>query len=100
MRPEKLSDVRRAEALAALDGWQWLPERAAIGKQFRFADFNAAFGWMTRVALVAERLDHHPEWRNSYSRVEVVLTTHDAGGLTELDLQLAAFMDRAAAGPA
>jgi pterin-4a-carbinolamine dehydratase len=60
-------------------GWAPVPGRDAIGKVFRFADFNAAFGWMSRVALMAERLDHHPEWRNVYNRVEVVLTTHDAG---------------------
>jgi pterin-4a-carbinolamine dehydratase len=62
-----------------LPGWAPVPGRDAIGKVFRFADFNAAFGWMSRVALMAERLDHHPEWRNVYNRVEVVLTTHDAG---------------------
>ena len=95
MRPEKLSPGRRAEVLSELDGWQTLPERDAIAKQFRFADFNAAFGWMTRVALMAEKLDHHPEWFNVYSRVDVVLATHDAGGVTELDVALAQFMDRA-----
>jgi len=98
MRPEKLDETRRAELLATLEGWQWLAEREAIGKQFRFADFNAAFGWMARVALMAEKLDHHPEWCNVYNRVEVVLSTHDAGGLTELDVRLAQFMDRLAAG--
>ena len=96
MRPEKLDQTRRAEKLATLDGWRWLPERDAIGKGFRFADFNAAFGWMARVALMAEKLDHHPEWTNVYSRVDVVLTTHDAGGLTDLDSRLAHFMDEAA----
>lgn len=96
MRPEKLSPGRRAEVLSELDGWQTLPERDAIAKQFRFADFNAAFGWMSRVALMAERLDHHPEWRNVYNRVEVVLTTHDAGGVTGRDIVLARFMDAAA----
>lgn len=96
MRAEKLDDTRRAEILADLDGWQMQPGRDAIGKAFRFADFNTAFGWMTRVALMAEKLDHHPEWRNVYNRVDVVLTTHDAGGLTELDVTLARFMDKAA----
>lgn len=98
MDAERLDESQRAEALAGLPGWAPVPGREAIGKVFRFADFNAAFGWMSQVALMAERLDHHPEWRNVYNRVEVVLTTHDAGGLTELDFQLAGFMDRTAAG--
>ena len=83
-------------ALAQLQGWRAAEGRDAIVKSFRFADFNAAFGWMTRVALLAERLDHHPEWSNVYNRVEVALTTHDADGVTGLDLQMARFMDRAA----
>lgn len=98
MRPQQLEPAEQAERLATLDGWQLVPGREAITRSYRFADFNAAFGWMTRVALMAEKLDHHPDWRNSYNRVEVVLTTHDAGGLTELDFQLAGFMDRAALG--
>ncbi|WP_298623750.1 4a-hydroxytetrahydrobiopterin dehydratase [uncultured Zoogloea sp.] len=98
MRPQKLDPAEQAERLATLDGWQLVPGREAITRSYRFADFNAAFGWMARVALMAEKLDHHPEWRNTYNRVEVVLTTHDAGGLTELDFQLAGFMDRAALG--
>lgn len=98
MRPQKLAPAEQAERLAGLDGWQLVPGREAITRSYRFADFSAAFGWMTRVALMAEKLDHHPEWRNVYNRVEVVLTTHDAGGLTELDFQLAGFMDRTAAG--
>lgn len=98
MRPVRLDPAPLAEALAGLDGWRPVDGRDAIARSFRFSDFNAAFGWMTRVALMAERLDHHPEWRNVYNRVEVVLTTHDAGGVTELDLQLARFMNRIAAG--
>lgn len=98
MRPQKLAPAEQAERLAGLDSWQLVPGREAITRSYRFADFSAAFGWMTRVALMAEKLDHHPEWRNVYNRVEVVLTTHDAGGLTELDFQLAGFMDRTAAG--
>ena len=84
-------------ALARLDGWAATEGRDAISKTFRFADFNAAFAFMTRVALMAEKLDHHPEWFNVYNRVEVTLATHDADGVTELDVQLAQFMDEAAA---
>lgn len=97
MRPQKLDEAQREAALAGLDGWLPLSDRDAIRKQFRFPDFNAAFGWMARVALMAEKLDHHPEWSNVYNRVEVVLSTHDAGGVTELDIQLACFMDGIAA---
>jgi 4a-hydroxytetrahydrobiopterin dehydratase len=71
-------------------------DRDAIQRTFRFADFTAAFGFMTRTALMAEKLDHHPEWFNVYNRVDVTLTTHDAGGVTELDVKLATFMDMAA----
>lgn len=98
MRPQKLDPAEQAARLVALDGWLRVPGREAITRSYRFADFNAAFGWMARVALMAEKLDHHPEWRNTYNRVEVLLSTHDAGGLTELDFQLAGFMDRAALG--
>lgn len=83
-------------ALETLPGWAAAKDREAVVKTFRFADFNAAFGWMARVALKAEALDHHPEWFNVYNRVEVLLTTHDAGGVTALDLALAQFMDAAA----
>lgn len=83
-------------ALSRLPGWSRAAgEREAITRTFRFADFNAAFGFMARVALRAEQLDHHPEWFNVYDRVEVILTTHDAGGVTELDVALAQFMDAA-----
>lgn len=83
-------------AAARLEGWAPAEGRDAIVKRYRFADFNAAWAWMTRVALKAEQLDHHPEWSNVYSRVEVLLATHDAGGVTELDVRLAEFMDAAA----
>ena len=83
-------------ALARLPGWSAVDGRDAITKTFRFADFNAAFGWMPRMALAAEKLDHHPEWFNVYNRVEVVLATHDAEGVTELDVALATAMDAAA----
>ena len=84
-------------ALGSLPGWQVAAgEREAITRTYRFADFNTAFGFMTRTAIRAEQLDHHPEWFNVYNRVEVILTTHDAGGVTELDVKLARFMDEAA----
>lgn len=83
-------------ALTQLDGWSAHGERDAITKTFRLGDFNRAFGFMSRVALLAEKLDHHPEWFNVYDRVEVLLSTHDAGGVTELDLTMAKFMDQIA----
>ncbi len=90
---EKLSGEARAKALAELAGWSEVAGRDAIAKTFVFKDFNAAFGFMARVALVAEKLDHHPEWRNVYKTVEVTLSTHDAGGLTARDIALARAMD-------
>lgn len=95
-RPQRLEGAARDAALAELaaTGWGLVDGREAVQKVFRFKDFNAAFGWMTRVAMEAEKLDHHPEWRNVWNRVEVVLTTHDAKGLTVLDLDLARAMDR------
>lgn len=86
-----------ADVLARLPGWRAVPGRQAIARSFAFADFNAAFGFMARVALIAEQLDHHPEWTNVYRKVDVTLTTHDAGGVTERDLALAEAMDRIAA---
>jgi 4a-hydroxytetrahydrobiopterin dehydratase len=93
---QKLSGEARSRALARLKGWSDVKGRDAISKKFVFADFNQAFGFMTRAALVAEKLDHHPEWFNVYKTVEVTLSTHDAGGLTELDVTLAEAMDRLA----
>jgi 4a-hydroxytetrahydrobiopterin dehydratase len=93
---DKLTGDARREALAALDGWEECPGRDAIRKSFRFPDFNRAFAFMTRAALKAERMDHHPEWFNVYNRIDVALSTHDAGGVTPRDIELAAFMDRAA----
>lgn len=95
---EKLSGEERREALATLKGWREVEGRDAIVKIFVFADFNAAFGFMTMVALVAEKLDHHPEWSNVYKTVAVTLSTHDAGGLTMRDIELARAMDRIAGG--
>jgi 4a-hydroxytetrahydrobiopterin dehydratase len=90
---ETLTGEARRAALAALRGWSDVDGRNAIRKRFVFADFNAAFGWMARVALVAEKMDHHPEWSNVYRTVDVTLATHDAGGVTELDVKLAKAMD-------
>jgi len=82
------------QALSDLPLWHADPgDRPAMARSLRFADFNAAFGFMTRVALMADKMDHHPEWSNVYDRVEVLLTTHDAGGVTELDVKLARFID-------
>lgn len=94
---DKLAGVERDRALAELSGWAAVAGRDAIAKTFVFKNFNAAFGFMTRVALVAEKMDHHPEWTNVYKTVSVVLSTHDAGGLTEHDVALAKAMDRIAA---
>jgi len=89
--------VSPIDAVAALPGWTAVPgERAAIARSLTFADFNTAFAFMTRVALRAETMDHHPEWSNVYNRVDILLTTHDAGGVTGLDLRLAGFIDEAA----
>jgi len=90
--------IGAARAVQGLSGWAAVAGRDAIAKTFVFKDFNAAFGFMSRVALKAERMDHHPEWFNVYNRVEVTLATHDAGGVTELDVQLATFMDAVASG--
>jgi 4a-hydroxytetrahydrobiopterin dehydratase len=85
-------------ALQSLPDWSRAPDREALVRSLRFEDFNAAFGFMTRVALKAEQMNHHPEWSNVYNRVEVLLTTHDADGVTALDLELARFIDQAARG--
>jgi len=94
---QKLTAEARKAALARLAGWSEVTGRDAIAKKFTFKDFNQAFGFMTRAALVAEKMDHHPEWFNVYKTVEVTLATHDAGGVTELDVKLAEAMDRLAA---
>jgi 4a-hydroxytetrahydrobiopterin dehydratase len=86
-------------ALSQLTGWSAAEGRDAIVKTFTFKDFNAAFGFMARAALAAEKLDHHPEWFNVYNKVEVLLATHDADGVTELDVKLARIMDEAARQP-
>jgi 4a-hydroxytetrahydrobiopterin dehydratase len=93
---DKLSGAQRAEALAVLDGWSEVDGRDAIQKEFKFKSFIQAWGWMTQMAIVAEKMNHHPEWNNVYNRVQVVLTTHDADGLSALDIALAQKMDAAA----
>ncbi len=89
----KLNESERAALLAAHPAWRHEPGRDAIVREFSFADFAQAFGFMARVALVAEKMDHHPEWSNVYNRVTVLLTTHDAGGLSERDARLASAID-------
>lgn len=88
-----LKGERRREAISKLDAWQEVAGRDAIHKTFTFGDFNEAFAFMTRVAMIAEQMNHHPEWSNVYRTVEVTLTTHDAGGVTDKDIRLAATMD-------
>ena len=92
-RPQKLSDTEIAAALQTLPGWSRVANREAIARSFKFTGFSAAFGFMARAALKAEQLDHHPEWFNVYNRVDVTLTTHDAGGVTALDVALATAMN-------
>jgi 4a-hydroxytetrahydrobiopterin dehydratase len=96
MAAGKLDATARQAALAKLKGWSEVKDRDAISKKFVFKDFNQAFGFMARAALVAEKLDHHPEWFNVYKTVEVTLSTHDAGGVTALDVKLAEAMDEIA----
>jgi len=90
---ERLSAEARKSALKGLSGWSDVSGREAIARTFTFKDFNEAFGFMSRAALVAEKRDHHPEWRNVYKTVEVVLSTHDAGGVTSRDIELAKAMN-------
>jgi 4a-hydroxytetrahydrobiopterin dehydratase len=93
---KKLDPAERVAALAQLPGWTHDPARDAIARTFRFSDFNTAFGFMSRLALYAERHEHHPEWFNVYNRVEITLTTHDAGGLSARDVAFAAYADAVA----
>ena len=93
---KKLDGAARRAALATLREWREVEGRDAIAKSFTFKSFNAAWGFMSRVALIAERMDHHPEWSNVYSRVEITLTTHDCGGLSQRDVDLAAAIDAVA----
>jgi 4a-hydroxytetrahydrobiopterin dehydratase len=95
---KKLTEAQRKTALSGLKGWKPVDGRDAIAKSFKFADFNAAFGFMSRVALMAEKSDHHPEWFNVYNKVDITHSTHDAGGVTEKDIALAKFIEQAAKG--
>ena len=93
---EKIDPSSLKDALGRLNGWNVVDGREAIQRTFRFKDFNNAFGFMTKSALMAEKMDHHPEWFNVYNQVDVTLTTHSAGGITDLDIRLASFMNRLA----
>jgi 4a-hydroxytetrahydrobiopterin dehydratase len=93
----RLTADEQQKALADLNGWKLADGREAIARSFSFASFVEAFGFMAKVALIAEKMDHHPEWSNVYNRVDITLATHDAGGLTARDVQLAAAIDRVAA---
>ena len=95
---DKLSAEARRDALAELSGWRQVEDRDAIEKSFKFKSFSEAWGFMNRVALAAEKLNHHPEWFNVYNRVDILLSTHDCGGLSELDIKLAKRIDAYAAG--
>lgn len=92
----RLTGKARSDALASLHGWSEVAGRDAIQKSFKFSDFTQAWGFMTKVALAAEKADHHPEWSNVYSKVEIVLSTHDAGGVSDKDVALARFIDSVA----
>lgn len=104
MSRKKLTEQEITAALEGLEGWQQLPERQAIQKEFKFRDFSAAFGFMTRAAMAAEKLDHHPEWFNIYNKISVTLTTHQLAdqqgeGLSALDIKLAVLMNKFAQNP-
>lgn len=94
---DKLTQEESKVALAKLPEWKMVEGRDAIIREFKFPNFNAAFAFMTKVAMLAEKIDHHPEWSNVYNKVEVKLTTHDAKGITALDVKMAEFMDANAA---
>lgn len=93
---EKFTDTEVAEALADMEGWSLVKDRPAITKKFKFNDFPTTWNFMDDVAGYADEISHHPEWTNVYNRVEITLSTHEAGGLTELDFDLAEFIDEAA----
>lgn len=92
--PERLTDEQVADELHKLPGWERAENRAALVKKFKFADFSAAWGFMCRVALLAEKMNHHPDWSNTYNRVEIFLTTHDSGGITARDIKMAQAIEK------
>ncbi len=94
MPGSRLTDTERQSLLAELSNWTLTPGREAIRRVYAFRNFNEAFGFMTRAALVAEKMDHHPEWSNVYNKVDVTLSTHDAGGVTENDIAMATAMEK------
>lgn len=96
-RPSEMTEQDRSAALAGLNGWTYDADAKAINKTFQFADFSEAWAFMNRAALLAEKMDHHPEWFNVYNRVEVKMTTHDADGVTSLDIEMATAMEKFAA---
>src|SRR5262249_29795579 len=96
MASKRATDDEIKAALGSLPGWAQVEGRSAISKRFTFADFNEAWGFMSRLALVAEQMSHHPEWSNVWNRVDVTLSTHDAGGLSDLDFKLAAAAEKIA----
>ncbi|MCK0069202.1 4a-hydroxytetrahydrobiopterin dehydratase [Kordiimonas laminariae] len=96
-RPSKMTEQDRSAALTGLSGWTYDADAKAINKTFQFADFSEAWAFMNRAALLAEKMDHHPEWFNVYNRVEVKMTTHDADGVTSLDIEMATAMEKFAA---
>ncbi len=96
-RPSEMTEQDRSTALAGLSGWTYDADTKAINKTFQFADFSEAWAFMNRAALLAEKMDHHPEWFNVYNRVEVKMTTHDADGVTSLDIEMATAMEKFAA---
>ena len=96
MAKPTLTSSQLSAALDKLDGWKAADDEKSIAKNFKFSNFVEAFGFMTRIAMTAEKMDHHPEWFNVYNTVEVTLSTHDSGGVTELDIELASKMDKAA----
>jgi 4a-hydroxytetrahydrobiopterin dehydratase len=99
MPPTRATEGEITTKLQALPGWSRVEGRSAISKRFTFADFSEAWGFMSRAALLAEQMNHHPEWSNVWNRVDITLSTHDAGGLSELDFQLAAAIERVARRP-